>query len=61
MWNTRMNWNTKSFAQFTYIIYSAKTSYFMCTSLLSENNSVLDKLLNMSKMYDTHVFIGGLD
>jgi hypothetical protein len=29
----------------------------MCTSSLSESNSVLDKLLNMSKMYGTLMFL----
>lgn len=29
----------------------------MCASSLSENNSVLDKLLDMSKMFDTTMFL----
>jgi hypothetical protein len=29
----------------------------MCTGSVSENNSVLNKLLNMSKMCDTNMFL----
>lgn len=33
----------------------------MYTSSLSENDSVLDELLNMSKMWYQYVFIGGME